>query len=336
MLVETCHARLRPWPARRQGSTSDRLDDASQVLGGGAAAAADQGQSELGHELHVGGGELVGRERVVSAIAGQLRQAGVRHGRDRHPGVLGQVAQVLAHLRRAGGAVQPDRVDPERLQRGERGADLAAQQHGAGRLDRHLHEHGQVLAGVRQGPPRADHGGLGLQQVLRRLDQEGVDAAGAEPGRLALVGVAQGPVRDLPQGRQLGARTHRADHEAGLLRGGPGVGRVAREACPGERQLLDAVGDAVLAQVGQVRAEGVRLDRVDADGQVVVVDLPDDVRSGHVEDLVAPLVALEGLDAGVRRLQHRAHRPVGDEHLGVEQRAEQVGAAAHGGPSVGT
>jgi hypothetical protein len=49
-------------------------------------------------------------------------------------GVPGQVPQVLAHLRRPGGAVQPDQVDAQRLQRGQGRADLAAEQHRAGGL----------------------------------------------------------------------------------------------------------------------------------------------------------------------------------------------------------
>ena len=66
----------------------------------------------------------------------ELRQPGVRHHRQRDARVLGQRAQVLAHLGGPGGAVQPDEVDAQRLQRGQRGADLAAEQHRAGGLHR--------------------------------------------------------------------------------------------------------------------------------------------------------------------------------------------------------
>ena len=76
-----------------------------------------------------------------------IGQAGVGHAGDADLRVPREVAQVLAHLGGAGGAVQADHVDAERLERGERGADLGADQHRAGGLDGHLHEHRQVDAG---------------------------------------------------------------------------------------------------------------------------------------------------------------------------------------------
>ena len=116
----------------------DPLDDLAQVLGRRAAAAADQGEAEVLGEVVVRVGELLGRERVGRAVLAEHRQPGVGHAGQADPGVPGQVAQVLAHLGRAGGAVQPDEVDAERLQRGQRRTDLGAEQHRAGRLDRDL------------------------------------------------------------------------------------------------------------------------------------------------------------------------------------------------------
>ena len=128
---------------------ADRLDDLAQVLGRRAAAAADQGEPELLDELGVGLGELGRRQRVGRALLGQHGQPGVGHAGDRDAGVARQVAQVLAHLGRAGGAVQADRVDAQRLERGQRSADLRAEEHGAGGLDGDLDHDGQ-----RTRPPR--------------------------------------------------------------------------------------------------------------------------------------------------------------------------------------
>ena len=313
---------------------TDGLDDRGEVGGRRTAAAADQRQAELLDELGVRGGELLGRERVGRALLGEHRQAGVGHAGDGDAGVAREVAQVLAHLGRAGGAVEPDRVDAQRLQRRQRRTDLRAHEHRARGLDRHLDHDREVLAGVGQRTPRADDGGLGLQQVLRGLDEDGVHPAVDHAAGLFGVRVAQQGERRVPQRGQLGARTDRTDDEPRLLGRGPRRGGLGRDpgACVG--QLVDPVGDVVLAEVGVVGAEGVGLDAVDAHLEVGVVDAADDVRPGDVEDLVAALVALEVVHRGVGRLEHRAHRAVGDEDTLGERGAEEVGAAAQcGGPS---
>ena len=104
-------------------------------------------------------GQLVGREVVVHLAVDHRRQAGVGQAGDRHAGVLGQVAEVLAHLGRAGGAVEADDVGPQRVEGGEGGADLGAGQHAAGQLDgdldleRHLAARGRPWPGGRRSWP---------------------------------------------------------------------------------------------------------------------------------------------------------------------------------------
>jgi hypothetical protein len=88
--------------------------------------------------------------------------------------VSGQVPEVFAHLRRPGGAVEADEVDLERFDGGERRTDLAAEQHRARRLDRDLREQRQLDAGRSERSPGAVDRRLGLQQVLRGLDEDGV------------------------------------------------------------------------------------------------------------------------------------------------------------------
>src|SRR6185503_12245248 len=83
---------------------------------------------------------------------------------------------------------------------------------------------------------------------------------------------------------------------------------------PGLGELVDAIGDVVLAEVGQVGAERVRLDRVDPYGEVRVVDAAHDIRTGDVEDLVTALVALEVLQGRIRGLEHGAHGAIGHQN----------------------
>ena len=147
------------------------------MLGGGAAAAADHLHAELRHEARLVGGELLGREVVVHLAVDHRGQAGVGQARDRHAGVLAEVAEVLAHLGGAGGAVDADDVGAHGVEGGEGGTDLGAGQHRAGELhgDLHLDRHLAAEGGHR--PAGADHGGLGAEQVELRLDEEQVDAA---------------------------------------------------------------------------------------------------------------------------------------------------------------
>jgi hypothetical protein len=236
---------------------------------------------------------------------------------------------MLAHLGRAGRAVEADRVDPEGFERCQRGTDLAAEEHRARRLDGHLAEQRRVRPGGGQRAACPDDGGLRLQQVLRGLDEDGVHAAREHAAHLGLVGVAQGGERDVAEGGQLGARADRPDHPARLPVGAAVVRDLAGDAGPGLRQLLDAALDAVLREVAQVGAEGVGLDRVDTGVEVGLVDGPHDVGPGHVEDLVAPLVALEVVQRRVLCLQHRPHGAVGHHHPLGEGLAEGCGGVRH-------
>jgi hypothetical protein len=239
---------------------------------------------------------------------------------------------VLAHLGGAGGAVEADQVQSERLQRGQRRADLRAHQHGAVLLDRDLADQHGVGAGGGDGPLGAHDRGLGLQRVLAGLDQDGLHAAGDQARGVALVGVAELGVGDVAQGGELGAGAHGPDRPARPLGRGVGVGDLAGDARPRLRELLDPFGDVVLAQVAEVGAEGVGLDTVDAGVEVGLVHGAHDVGTGDVEDLVAALVPLEVVQGGVLRLKHRPHRPVGHDDAFCECLAERSWGWAHAAP----
>ena len=293
--VERGRAGLDLRRTRQNGPAADALDHLPHVLRRRPAAAADQPHAVLLGEVLQRVRELARGQGVDRPVLAELRQAGIRHHADRHRRVLAQEAQVLAHLGRAGGAVHADHVDAQRLQSGERRTDLRAEQHRAGELHGHLRDEHDPGARGGHGPLGADEGGLGLQQVLAGLDQDGVDAALDHGLALLLVGVAQQGVRGVAQGRQLGARSDRADDPPRPLRGGPGIGGLAGDPGAGVGRLTDPVRDVVLGQVGPVGAERVGLHRVAADREVRVVDRPHDVGPGDAQDLVAALVTLEVL-----------------------------------------
>src|SRR5205807_225452 len=121
-------------------------------------------------------GELLGREVVVGAALDDRRQPGVGQAGDRRQAVLGEMAEVLAHLHRPGGAVEPEDVGAQRLEGGEGGSDLGADKHAAGRLHGDLDLEGHAAARGGHGPPAGDHGRLRLQEVVTGLDEQEVDA----------------------------------------------------------------------------------------------------------------------------------------------------------------
>ena len=240
VLVERGHPGLGPGPARRHRPPAQPLHHRGQVLGRGTAAAAGQGQAELLGEHGVRVGQLGWAQRVPGAVGGQHRQPGVGHAGQRDARVPGQVAQVLAHLTRPGRAVQPDQGDAQRLQGGKRGADLAAQQHGAGGLDGHLGDERELGACRGHGPPRADDRGLGLEQVLAGLDDDRIGPAADQSGRAELVGVPQVGEPGVTQGRELRAWSHGAEHPARTPGRGPLAGRLPGDPGPGLGQLRDS------------------------------------------------------------------------------------------------
>ena len=246
-------------------------------------------------------GERLGCEVVVRAPVDDAGQAGVGQHADRQRRVLGQEAQVLLHLRRAGGAVDAEHVGSHRPERHEGGADLAADEHPPGRLHRHLdlQRHGPARRLHR--PPAGDHRRLDLEEVHARLDEEQVDAAFEQPGGLLLVGVAQVGEADVPEARQLRAGTDRAGDVAGATVGGELVGDLSGEAAGGDVELVGLVGDVVLVEHRREAAEARRLDGIDADLEERRVHAADHVGPGEAEDLVAAL----------QRLRRRSRRRTG-------------------------
>ena len=277
-------------------------------------------------------GQLVRRAAGSTApVGGQLRQAGVRHHRQRHPGVLRQVAQVLGHLGRAGGAVEPDQVDAERLERGQRRADLAAEQHRAGGLD------GDV-ADQRHRParPRPSPGATPTTAALvcSRSWQVSTISASAppasRPAAFSLVRVAQ-------RRRTWRGRASAASCPGRSSRARTGAARRSRTASAASRASRAPASDS--SKIRSAMPYSPRLPRLAPNVLVSTQSAPaaryaswmprHDVGPGDVEDLVAALVTLEVVEGGVGRLQHRAHRAVGDRGSGRPGRqGERLGSHA--------
>ena len=170
---------------------AEALDDRAEVLRRRTAAATDDVDAELADEPLVRVGEPVRREVVVRVTVHDRRQPGVRQAREERARVLLQVLEVLGHLGRAGGAVQAEHVGLHRLERGDGGADLRADEHASGGLHRHLDHQRDGAAGVAHRPAAGDDRRLGLEQVVDGLDEQHVRAALEQAGGLELVVVAE-------------------------------------------------------------------------------------------------------------------------------------------------
>src|SRR5205823_5309090 len=238
---------------------ADRLDDRRQVLGGGAAAAADDVDAELRDELGQVARHLLGRGGVDLAVVDVERQAGVGDHADLAAAVLAEEADRLAHVLRAGAAVEADHVDAgQRLQRGHYRLDLGAEEHPAGEVVEDLGLDGDAAAELAAEAVDAGDGGLQLEDVDLGLDDEEVGAPLGEPPGLLVEDVNQLPVGNLRQGGVVGGGEHagradRAGGDARALRGGVAVGDAAGDGGGGAVELQRLLGEAPL---GEAEAAG--------------------------------------------------------------------------------
>ena len=136
MLVETRDTGVVVERASRRSGGAKAVDHGLQVLRCCAAASTNQLQTEFSDKLLVRGREFGGRQWVARSVRTEHRQTRVGHAHNRNTTETRQLPQVLTHLGRAGCAVEPNRIDSQRLERRKCGRNLAAHQHGAGQLDR--------------------------------------------------------------------------------------------------------------------------------------------------------------------------------------------------------
>src|SRR6267378_553054 len=159
--------------ARRLAGHEPR--DRADVLRRGATAAAHEVDPALVHEPRELEGQALRRLAVLAALVGQPR-VGI-HARPAR-GDRGQRAQVVGHELGPGRTVEPDREEPEVLERDVERLDALTREHGAHGLDgRRDHQRYVEPARGALGAPYTERGGLEVQGVLRRLQQQRVHAA---------------------------------------------------------------------------------------------------------------------------------------------------------------
>ena len=113
--------------------------------------------------------------------------------------MLGQIAQVLAHLVGAGGTVQSNHVDAQRFQSSECRANFRPQQHRPGCFNSDVADNGEGYLKLIKCLMASQHRSLDLQQVLSSFNENAVSASlnHAQCGFLVIalqifiVGVAQ-------------------------------------------------------------------------------------------------------------------------------------------------
>ncbi len=324
--VEGCAPRLERRLAL-DGHTvqSDLVHDCPQVVRCRSTATTDDVHSELGHEALVGVCKLCRCEVVMRASIDDRRETSVRETGDECPRVLAQVSDVFDHLRRAGRTVEADDIGTHGLEGGERRADLGAQEHPTGGLYGDLDHQWDVDAHALHHLARREHRGLALEHVLDRLDEDRVDSAVEQSFHLGDVRVTQLDEADVAEGRELGPRADRADHEPWPTGSSVVVGGLSRDARRLSVEVTGLIGDAVFGEDDREGAEGGGLDGVHAELEELVVHLVDHVGSGTNEVLVTTLErgAPEVLRGQVTVLDPGAERPVEDDDA-LAQRGEEV------------
>jgi hypothetical protein len=293
----------------------DALGEGADVVGRRAAAAADDADAVALDELAERVGErlrLLGEDRL--AVRALVGDAGVGDAVDRDGRELAEEANGVAHVVGAGGAVEPDDVDLERLERGERGRDVGPEEHLAAvgqQRDAGL-DRGAAAGGLER-LADAEHRGLDLEDVLRGLDDDQVDAALEQA--LRLLGedgdqLAEGdaPERGIVARREVAGGADRAGDEALLAHG------LARDLGGPAVDLERVVAEAPLVELDARALERVGLDDLGAGLDHRRVDALDDV--GAVED--ERLVAAAGelvvvLEREVELLERRPHPAVEDD-----------------------
>ncbi|CAM2147897.1 hypothetical protein PT2222_10327 [Paraburkholderia tropica] len=327
----------------------ERLRDGRDVFGRGAAAAAgdvhETGRGELLQEPRGVGGQF-----VEAGVAHRVRQARVRVAR--HVGVaqLREFGDIRAHERRAERAVQAERERLRVTQRIPERLDGLTRENAARGVGDGARDHDrQVLAGVLEQLVEREQRGLGVERVEDRLDEEQIAAAVHQRLGLLVVRAAQFLERHVARARivdvgrdarGLRRRSDRARDEARLVGRRVLVARGAREFRRLHVHLDGEFAHAVVVLRHRGRAERVGFDDVRARGEILVVNLADDLRLREREQFVIALdvarIVLEALAAisgfvELVALDHRAHRAVENQDARSEQRGQRGAARVAGG-----
>ena len=273
-------ARLQAW--------SD-LREPGDVAAVRSAAAAHQVEPAVLAEAPEGPRQHLGSLEVLAALVGQSRVRDAGHSRS---GELRERADVIGHELRTRRTVEPEVEELDVLERDRQRVDRLARQHGAHRLDGAAHRDGHPLPGRKAAlePIDADQTGLHVAGVLRRLQQEVVDAAFVQAVRLGLVMLDQLlEGHSAGDGDRLGGRSHRTGHETRFVARRTSICFRARQRRRGPVDLDGALVQAVLGEDERRAAEGVGLEDVRTGLEIAAMHPADDFRTRHVQDLVAAL-----------------------------------------------
>ena len=157
------------------------------------------------HELHL---ELKRLQPVMGDTAYVFRKTCIGDATDDKWGAFRQVTDVLFHLFRAGGAVEPQNVDREGLENRHDSSDVGPHQHGAGGFHGHRNHQRPALASLFEGIHHPLKSRLDLEDVLTGFDDEQVDATHQKALSLLAIRLLQGVEVDVAQGGQFGCGPH--------------------------------------------------------------------------------------------------------------------------------
>ena len=334
---------------RHTGDGGDQLRD---VLGGRAAAAADDVDQARRRELADDAGHGL---RALVVFTEGVGQAGVGVTRDEGVGNPGELSDIGTHLVGAEGAVEADRQRPGVADGVPEGlGDLTGERAAGSVGDRAGDDDWPSARALLEEGLQGEDRGLGVERVEDRLDEQHVGAAVDQPAGLLEVGQDQlveadvagarivdigGDRRGLVGGAERSGDIARLAGGAGGRRVGLGAGQRRRS----DVELVGEVGHAVVGQRDPVGVERVGLDEVAACIEVGPVDVGDDLRLGDRQQVVVALEvltpvgepgpAIVGLGELVA-LDEGAHRAVQDEDPGAQRLRERdsrvgTGAAGH-------
>ena len=211
--------------------------------------------------------------------------------------VLREVADWLAHVLGPRRAVEADHVDPEPFKGGHRARDVGAEQHAAADVEGDLRLDGDAAADLGEEALESSDGRLDLENILRRLDEQDVDAPLDEGAGLlveVLDQLVEGDGREggVAAGGEHPGRSDRAGDVAGVLGGREFVAGCAGEAGRGDVELVRFLSDPPFGESAGRGLEGAGLDDVAPDGEEGLVDAADDVRAGQDQVVIAPFQRL--------------------------------------------
>ena len=256
------------------------INNGSKMFRCCSAAATDDVHAEFGNEPLVMVCESLGGEVVVHVAINNAGQTGVGNAGDRHAGVSGEMAEVLAHFHRTSRAVDANDIGMERIDCCKGSGDFGTGQHASSEFHRDLHLKGKFLALGAHGSAGTVHGGLHGEKVEHGLDDQQIDAALDQGTSLRFVVVTEFCVTNLSEGRKASSRPNGTGNPAGPVRGGEIVGDIAGEASSSDIELVDSIGDVVFPKRDGKCAKGVGFDDIAADLEVAGVHVGDHVWPG--------------------------------------------------------